>query len=73
MTDNMADWDSSWTGKDAKWIDACTTPSSSPTITLKEITFTEAITSSAMLGGTSNNQPGCFKYGGWPSWAPYLV
>ena len=55
MVDNMADWDSSWTGKDAKWIDACTTPSSSPTITLKEITFTEAITSSAVLGGTTQN------------------
>jgi len=44
MTDNLADWDSSWTGADAKWIDSCTTPSSSPTITMKEITFTESIT-----------------------------
>ena len=53
MADNLADWDSSFTGKDAKWIDACTTPSSSPTITLKEITFTDAITESSMLGGTN--------------------
>jgi len=73
MTDNIADWDATFTGKDAKWIDACTTPSSSPTIKMKEITFTDSITESSTLGDTNMNKKGCFKYGGWTAWAPYLV
>ena len=53
MTDNIGNWNTSFTGTDAKWIDACSTPSSSPTLTLKEVTLTDAITESATLGGTN--------------------
>lgn len=70
---NMADYTDSWTGTDAKWIDECTFPYNTAIIKIFENTYTESISDNAIIGGTSANQAGCFKYGSWTSWAPYLL
>ena len=70
---NIGDYKDSWTGKSAKWIDECTPPDTSPIIRVFDIDFTKGIGETAVLGGTTTGKLGCFKYGNWTSWAPYLL
>lgn len=72
LTD-ISDWSDTWTGKNAKWIDACVDSDDGTTITLKEWALTDAITANAVLGGTAIDSPGCFQFANWSSWAPYFT
>ena len=73
IINNMADYKDAWTGTDAKWIDECAAPFNQPIIKVFENDFTEGVTETAIFGGTTINQAGCFKYGNWAAWAPYLL
>ena len=53
MIDNMGDWKSTWTGKSAKWIDECKPSTNQPIVTLFENDFSQAITDTALIGGTT--------------------
>lgn len=72
LTD-ISDWSDTWTGKDAKWVDACVDSDDGTAITLKEWALTQAISSNAVLGGTAINGPGCFLFANWTAWAPYYT
>ena len=69
----MADYKDAWTGTDAKWIDECAAPAGSAVITLLEDDWSEGVSATSLLGGQTQNSAGCFKYGNWASWAPYLL
>lgn len=73
MINNMGNWNETWTGANSKWIDDCVPTDNYPIVTIYEHTHTQAVTDVALLGGTSQNQAGCFKYGNWASWAPFLL
>lgn len=70
---NMGDYKTSWVGKDAKWIDECVPPDISPIITMFNVEVAKGLSETAVIGGTTKNQQGCFKYGVWTTWAPYLL
>ena len=48
---DMTNWESVFSGADAKWIDACTTSSSAGAIEVIDSALTEAITGNNVLGG----------------------
>lgn len=70
---NMADSKDSWTGVDAKWIDECVPPATSPIISMFNVELAKGIQETAVIGGTTTGKQGCFKYGSWTQWAPYLL
>merc|ERR1719198_1403787 len=72
LTD-ISDWSDTWTGKDAKWVDACTDSQDGGAITLKEWALTQQITANSVLGGTTIAGPGCFLFANWSAWAPYYT
>lgn len=61
--------DSPFTGKNAKWIDDCSTSSGTGgTIELENISFTDSITSLYILGGEIPDGRGCFHIANWTSY-----
>ena len=73
MIGDMSDYRNAWTGKNAKWIDECTAPLSQDEIKIFENVYTQTISDTPVFGGTTVNEAGCFKYGNWAQWAPYLL
>lgn len=60
--------DSPWTGKNAKYIDDCSTSSGTGgTIELENISFTDS-TSLYILGGEIPDGKGCFHIANWTSY-----
>lgn len=61
--------DSPWTGKNAKYIDDCSTSSGTGgTIELENVSFTDSISTLYILGGEIPNGQGCFHVANWTSY-----
>ena len=72
--DDMNNWQSTFNGPDAKWIDACTASSNTAQpVDIIDMTLAEAITGNNILGGTGINQWGCFIFATWSSSAPFFA
>ena len=70
---DLCDWQSTAAGKDAKWIDECSSPTSTALISLKKWTLSSALDEQALLGGTVSDGRGCWQFANWSNWAPYLA
>ena len=70
---DMNNWDSTFNGADAKWIDECTLSTSAGDIELIDSALSEAITGNNIIGGTAINSWGCFKWAEWSTSAPFFA
>ena len=73
LLDDLSDWTKTWDGEDAKWIDQCSASTGGGTVSLKSWTLTSAVTNQAVIGGTTKDGEGCWKFAAWTKWAPYLA
>ena len=70
IIDNMGDYKDSWTGKEANWIDKCEPPANTAVIKLFEDDLTKTVSETSLIGGKTQDEQGCIRFGGWSSWNP---
>ena len=72
MIENIGDLGESWSGRDALWFE-CTSSDAGSEITLYDWDLTDEVATTAVIGGTEINGPGCMKFAEWEDWAPNLM
>lgn len=60
MISDLCDWSSTFEGKEAKWIDACTPSNGAGLVTIENWTLTDALTDQSLIGGTAIDGNGCW-------------
>ncbi len=59
----------------ALWIDKCKPSEGGGQITLRTWKLSDSVNKSmgTILGGTSKDSAGCWKFANWTQWAPYII
>ena len=73
MIQDLCNWNDTFIGEKAKWIDECKASSSASEITLKDWNIATGLTDFVLLGGEKLDGDGCIRFAAWSSWAPYIA
>ena len=73
MVSDLCNWSSTFTGKDAKYMDACSPSIGSNLITIKKWVISDALTDQNLIGGTVPDGRGCWQFAEWTKWTPYVA
>lgn len=73
MIQDLCNWNDTFVGEKAKWIDECTSSNAAQEITLKDWVFLSSLADFIILGGEQLDGDGCIRFASWSSWAPYVA
>jgi hypothetical protein len=73
MIADLCNWNDTFVGEKAKWIDECKSSTAASKITLKDWQLATAMTDFVLLGGEKLDGDGCIRFAAWSSWAPYIA
>lgn len=73
MIQDLCNWNDTFVGEKAKWIDECTSSNAAQEITLKDWLIATGMTDFVLLGGEKLDGDGCIRFASWTSWAPYFA
>lgn len=71
LLNDVSDYSDTWTGMNAQWIDSCAFGSLGSEITLQNFVLSAAVAQQSVIGGSTVDGPGCFKFADWLYWAPF--
>ena len=69
---DICDWKTLF-GSEALLYDGCNDYTVSSPITIQTLKVTDTIPPTSLVGGSSANGKGCWRFAEWTNWAPYLA
>ena len=71
----MDDHETAWYSETAKFIDTPCSGHSGSSITVRKFILSDAVSEDmgTILGGTREDQAGCWRFAKWAQWAPYVA
>ena len=75
MINDLCDWNKTFLGREARWIDECTPSAGSSFVTVQDWLFTQSVIDQALIGGTAIDGRGCWQFAEWQwsKWVPYVA
>lgn len=76
MIGDLTDWNKTFLGRDARWIDECKPSGGASFVTIQDWLFTQSNIDQPLLGGSVTNVnegKGCWQFAEWTKWTPYVA
>lgn len=73
MITDMCDWNKTFLGREAKWIDECKLSTGAAKVTVQKWLLAQSNINQSLIGGYAVDGPGCWQFAEWTKWTPYVA
>lgn len=73
LIDDLCDWNKTFLGRDARWIDECKPSTGSSLVTVQDWLLAPNNVDQSLIGGTAIDGRGCWQFAEWTKWTPYVA